>query len=182
MRFKTIRWGAALAFLLLAGCATQKPSPVARLGLKLAPAALGESISLQQHLTVERGGRIDELDAAIEIDAARVGMVGLAFGQRVLTIDYDGKELKTWRHLMLPAQVRGEDVLEDMQLALWPVGAVAAQLPPGWHIEETGMLRRLYLGDELVTTVAYSATPRWNGTIKMDNLRYKYRLTIQSAQ
>lgn len=182
MNIKIIRCGAALAMLLLAGCAAQKPAPVARLGLKLAPAALGDSISLQQHLTVERGGRIDELDAAIEVDAANVGMVGLAFGQRVLTIDYDGKELTTWRHVMLPAQVRGEDVLEDMQLALWPVAAVAAALPSGWRIEENGMLRRLYLGDELVTTVAYSATPRWSGTIKMDNLRYKYRLTIQSAQ
>ena len=182
MTIKTIRCCAALAILLLAGCATQKPAPVARLGLKLAPAALGDSISLQQHLTVERGGRIDELDAAIEVDPASVSMVGLAFGQRVLTIDYDGKELKTWRHLMLPAQVRGEDVLEDMQLALWPVAAVAAKLPAGWRIEENGMQRRLYLGEELVTTVAYSATPRWNGTIKMDNLRYKYRLTIQSAQ
>ena len=173
--------GVVLAFLL-AGCATQKPAPLARLGLTLAPSALGEAISLQQHLTVERGGRIDELDAAIEVDASHVEMVGLAFGQRVLSVDYDGKTLKTWRHVMLPAQVRGEDVLEDIQLALWPVEAVAASLPAGWRIEEAGMLRRLYLGQELVTTVAYSATPRWSGTIKMDNLRYKYRLTIQSAQ
>jgi hypothetical protein len=182
MKINSIRCCAALALLLLAGCATQKTAPVARLGLKLAPAALGESISLQQHLTVERNGRIDELDAALEIDPAHVEMVGLAFGQRVLTVNFDGKELKTWRHLMLPKQVRGEDVLEDMQLALWPVEAVAAGLPAGWRVEESGMLRRLYLGEELVTTVAYSAQPRWNGLITMDNLRYKYRLTIQSAQ
>jgi hypothetical protein len=170
-----------LALVLLAGCATQKPAPVARLGLKLAPAALGESLSLQQHLTVERNGRIDELDAAIEVDAAHVDMVGLAFGQRVLSLKYDGKELTSWRHLMLPKQVRGEDVLEDMQLALWPVEAIAAALPAGWRVEEAGMVRRLYLGEELVSTITYSASPRWAGLIKMDNLRYKYRLTIQSA-
>ena len=169
------------AALLLAGCATV-PAPVARLNLKLAPAAMGETISLQQHLTVERGGRIDELDAAIEIDDKRVDLVGLAFGQRVLTLHYDGKELTSWRHLMLPKQVRGEDVLEDMQLALWPVQAIAAALPAGWRVQESGQERRLYRGDELVTTIAYSATPRWSGIIKMDNLRYDYRLTIQSAQ
>jgi hypothetical protein len=182
MRFDSIRRGAAVALLLLAGCAAQKPAPVVRLGLKLAPAALGETISLQQHLKVERNGRIDELDAAIEVDPGHVEMVGLAFGQRVLSVSFDGKELKTWRHVMLPKQVRGEDVLEDMQLALWPVEAVAAGLPTGWRVEENGLLRRLYLGEELVTTVSYSATPRWSGEIKMDNLRYKYRLTIQSAQ
>jgi hypothetical protein len=182
MKIKMIRAAAAVALLLLAGCATQKPAPVARLGLKLAPAALGASISLQQHMTVERNGRFDELDAAIEIDPEHVEMVGLAFGQRVLTVNYDGKALTSWRHVMLPKQVRAEDVLEDMQLALWPVEAVAAALPAGWRVEENGMLRRLYLGEELVTTVAYSAQPRWSGEIKMDNLRYKYRLTILSAQ
>lgn len=182
MKLDSMRRAAALALLLLAGCATQKTAPVARLGLKLAPATLGETISLQQHLKVERGGRIDELDAAIEIDAAHVEMVGLAFGQRVLNVRFDGSELTTWRHMMLPKQVRGEDVLEDMQLALWPVEAVAAGLPPGWRIEEKGLLRSLYLGDELVTTVTYSGKPRWSGTIAMNNLRYNYRLTIESAQ
>ena len=100
--------------LTLTGCAGTQPAPVARLGIKLAPAALGEAISLQQHLTVERNGRIDELDAALEIDAQQIEMVGLAFGQRVLSIKYDGKEMSNWRHLMLPSQVRADDVLEDM--------------------------------------------------------------------
>ncbi|HEY0061243.1 MAG TPA: DUF3261 domain-containing protein [Telluria sp.] len=168
--------------LVLGGCASTTTEPLARMGLKLAPSGLGESISLQQHLTVERNGRIDELDAALEIDPERVEMVGLAFGQRVLSINYDGKELTSWRHLMLPKQVRADDVLEDMQLTLWPVASIAASLPEGWRIEEAGPLRRLYLKDELVATITYSAQPRWSGTITMDNLRYKYKLTIQSAQ
>jgi hypothetical protein len=170
-----------LPALLLAGCVTSQPAPVARLGLNLAPSALGESISLQQHLTVERGGRIDELDAALEIDDQHVGMVGLAFGQRVLTLNYDGRKLTSWRHVMLPAQVRAEDVLEDMQLTLWPADAIARSLPAGWRIEEAGQRRTLYLNGELVATVTYSGQPRWSGTIVLDNLRYKYRLTIQSA-
>lgn len=181
MTFKTLRLLGLAASLALAGCAVTAVAPPARLGLKLAPAALGASVSLQQHLTVERGGRIDELDAALEIDASKVELVGLAFGQRVLTIRYDGKEMTTWRHLMLPSQVRADDVLEDMQLTLWPLAAIAAQLPAGWRIEESGRQRRLYLQDELVANIAYSAEPRWDGTIVMDNLRYKYKLTIQSA-
>jgi hypothetical protein len=172
---------AALA-LALGGCASTGQAPLARLGLKLAPSALGESVSLQQHLTVERGGRIDELDAALEIDPAKIEMVGLAFGQRVLSINYDGKEMTSWRHLMLPKQVRADDVLEDMQLTLWPAASIAAALPDGWRIEEAGSVRKLFLKDELVATISYAAQPRWSGTIVMDNLRYKYKLTIQSAQ
>lgn len=167
--------------LTLAGCASTGTAPLARLGLKLAPSQLGEAVSLQQHLTVERGGRIDELDVALEIDASHIEMVGLAFGQRVLSIAYDGKEMTSWRHLMLPRQVRADDVLEDMQLTLWPVAAIAASLPPGWRIEEHGAVRKLFLDDALVATITYAGQPRWNGTIVMDNLRYQYKLTIQSA-
>ena len=141
--------GAVLATLALAlaGCAAPPAGP-ARLGLKLAPAALGESISVQQHLKVERGGRIDELDAALEVDPAQVRLVGLAFGQRVLSLNYDGKELTSWRHMMLPTQVRAEDVLEDMQLTLWPAAAIAQALPAGWRIEDKGLRRTLYLDDD----------------------------------
>ncbi len=169
-----------LALAALAGCASA-PAPVARLGLKLAPAALGEAVSVQQHLKVERGGRIDELDAALEVDASHLQLVGLAFGQRVLSLHYDGKEMTTWRHVMLPAQVRADDVLEDMQLTLWPAAAIAAALPAGWRIEDSGLRRTLYYGADAVTQIDYSALPRWSGTVVLQNLRYQYRLTIESA-
>ena len=170
-----------LALLTLAGCATAPPAGPARLGLKLPPAALGESISLQQHLTVERNGRTDELDAALEVDPTHVELVGLAFGQRVLSLGYDGRELTSWRHPMLPAQVRAEDVLEDVQLTLWPADAIARALPAGWRVEDDGLRRTLYLDGEAVTTLTYSSMPRWTGTVVLENWRYKYRLTIQSA-
>jgi hypothetical protein len=179
-KFALPRLAALTAILSLAACTATAPQP-ARLGLRLAPSALGESISVQQHLTVERGGRTDELDAALEADANQLDLVGLAFGQRVLSLRYDGKAITEWRHPMLPAQVRAEDVLEDLQLTLWPAAAVAAALPPGWRVEDDGLRRTLYLQDAVVATISYSAMPRWSGTVVLDNLRYKYRLTIQSA-
>ena len=89
--------------------------------------------------------------------------------------------MTSWRHLMLPAQVRAEDVLEDMQLTLWPREAIAQALPAGWRIEDSGLRRTLFLHDEAVTVIDYSGMPRWSGTVVLDNLRYRYRLTIQNA-
>ena len=166
---------------VLAGCASAPPAPPARLGLKLAPAALGTAISVQQHLKVERNGRTDDLDVALQVEPEAVDVVGLAFGQRVLSLHYDGKELTSWRHVMLPSQVKAEDVLEDMQLTLWPADAIAAALPPEWRIAEQGLHRTLYLGDEAVMQITYSGQPRWSGTVVLENLRYHYRLTIQFA-
>lgn len=172
--------GMVLALALLAGCAGAPP-PAARLGLKLAPAALGASISVQQHLTVARAGRIDEMDVALQVEPDAIDAVGLALGQRVLSLHYDGKELKEWRHLMLPSQVKAEDVLEDIQLTLWPVEAVATALPAGWNIAEVGLQRTLTLDGQPVMLIRYSGQPRWSGTVVLDNLRYHYRLTIQFA-
>lgn len=172
---------ALAALAILAGCATTPP-PQARLGLKLPPAALGASISVQQHLKVERGGRTDDLDVALQVEPEAIDVVGLAFGQRVLTMHYDGKELTSWRHVMLPSQVRPEDVLEDMQLTLWPAEAIASALPEGWRVAEQGATRTLYLANEPIMKISYSGTPRWSGTVVLENLRYHYKLTIQFAQ
>lgn len=170
---------ASLGASAFAACA---PGPQAtRVGLKLAPASLGASISLQQRLRVEREGRIDELDAAFEVDPDQINLVGLALGQRILTLHYDGTHLRSWRHPALPTQLRGEDVLEDIQLTLWPAEAIREALPSGWSIEENGRRRTLLLDGARVMVVEYSGEPRWNGEIRLVNLRYHYRLTIQSA-
>jgi len=169
-----------LLAVLLAACASTPPAP-ARLGLRLAPAALGESISVQQQLTVERAGTTNDLVAALEVDPQQVSLVGLALGMRVLSLGFDGRELTEWRHPMLPAQVRAADVLEDLQLTLWPVEAIAAALPAGWKIEEQGLQRTLSRDGEVVATIRYSGMPRWQGTAVLDNVRYRYRLSVVSA-
>jgi Protein of unknown function (DUF3261) len=180
--------------LALAGCSTaptaanQAASLPARLGLKLSPASLGQTLSLQQHLKVERAGRTDELDTALEIDADQLTLVGLAFGQRVMTLQYDGRELKTWRHVMLPSQVRGEDVLEDMQLTLWPAAAIRAALPSGWDLQDgppsapgAHWQRTLSFEAQPIMVIDYAGPQRWGAQVVLNNLRYHYRLTITSA-
>ena len=172
---------AALLIFAAAGCEKNLPG-YGRIGLKLPPAALGASISLQQHLTVERDGRIEELDAALEVDSERIDLVGMALGQRILSLHYDGKTLQTWRQPGIAERLRGEDVLEDLQLTLWPAAEIRAALPAGWRIEESGNRRTLLADDVPVTIIEYrGAEPRWTGTIELTNLRYHYRLTIQSV-
>jgi hypothetical protein len=173
-------WLMALGTLIVGGCAVPAHQP-ARLGLKLAPSALGESISLQQHLTVERNGRIDELEAVLEVDPRRLDLVGLVLGQRVLTLHYDGQMLSAWRHPLFPAVVRDEDILEDLQLILWPADALQQALPDGWRIEENGPRRTLLIGETPVTVIRYSGQRRWSGKVELSNLRYQYRLIIQSV-
>lgn len=173
--------------MLLSGCSTtpatpaSAPAPSVRLHLQLSPASLGASLSLQQHLTVERAGRTDEIDTVLEIEPDHLDLVGLAFGQRVMSLHYDGKELKTWRHFMLPKEVQGEDVLQDVQLTLWPAAALRAALPPGWELEENDMQRTLLLHREVIAQIDYPDRKAWGGKVVLTNFRYLYKLTIQSV-
>jgi hypothetical protein len=169
---------AVCAVLSLVACAHAQ---AARLGLKLPPSALGQTITLQQQLHVEREDGSRDLQMVIDIDEDHVEMVGLAFGQRVLTAYYDGKTLKEQRHFLLPSQVRSEDILEDIQLTYWPAEAIRDALPAGWRIEEEENRRTLLLDDKPVMVIEYGAKPRWNGKVELSNLRYGYRLTIQSV-
>ena len=171
--------GIAAGVVLLAACAAHTQS--ARLGLQLPPVTFGGMISLHQQLIVERDGLSSELEAALEIDPQRIDLVAITLHQRVLSLHFDGRALQSWRHPALPAELRAEDVLEDLQLTLWPAEIIAAALPAGWRIEENGLRRILRQGGQPVSEIDYSGTPRWLGTIVMNNLRYRYRLTIQSV-
>jgi hypothetical protein len=168
-----------LAALVLTDCAATPAPP--RLGLKLTPAAFQGAVSLQQRLVLERDGRIDAIDAALEVDAERVDLVGFTVGQRIFSLHYDGKELQSWRHPAVPLELRGEEVLEDLQLTLWPSEAIAQALPVGWGIEEAGRRRTLSFNEVPVMMIDYSGEPRWLGQIAVNNLRYHYRLTILSV-
>jgi hypothetical protein len=172
--------------ILLSGCATQRPlqqttPPPARIGLKLAPATLGQSLSLQQHLIVERAGHTHQLDTVLEINPQHLELVGLAFGQRVMTISYDGNNLQTWRHPYMPAQISGESVLEDIELTLWPTQAIRHALPVGWSIVDNHKRRIIYLNQVPIVIINYPSGRRWGSDVVLTNLRYHYRLTIQSV-
>ena len=164
----------------LFGCAAAPAQP-ARLGLKLAPATLGVTLSLQQHLSIERQGRVDELDAALEIDPERLDMVGLALGQRILALHYDGRSLDSWRHPRVPEQLRVEDVLEDLQLTLWPIEVMRKPCRPAGASPKMVVGGHLRLVELPVLVIDYSGEPRWQGKIELNNFRYRYRLTIQSV-
>jgi Protein of unknown function (DUF3261) len=174
------RAGFVWASLILIGCAGVATS-AGRIGLRLPPAALGASVNLQQHLTVERGGHVDELDAALEIDAERIDLIGLALGQRVLSLHYDGNTLRSWGHPTTAPPPPSEKRVGGVQLALWPVEQIRTALPEGWRIEENGLRRTLIAGEVPVAVIQYSGEPRWSGTIELTNLHYHYRLTIRSV-
>jgi hypothetical protein len=105
----------------------------------------------------------------------------MAFGQRMLTLRYDGVKLHEQRNPMLPRDVRGADILTDLQMALWPAEAVRAALPPDWTLSDSDTLRTLSKNSREMVTISYDAVPRWKSVVTLRNIEYNYRLVIRSV-
>jgi hypothetical protein len=179
---------AALLLGVLAGCAaTPRPPPPAPgeplPELRLAPAALGATVSLSQRLVfaheADPGGP-RSLEALLEVDPALLQLAGFALGQRILTLRWDGATLNEERGSELPAQFQSAPVLRDVQLVYWPASAVRANLPPGWTLEDGPGQRTLSKNGRKWVTVHYDGEPRWEGRTQLTNLSEHYRLTIES--
>lgn len=168
-----------LALLLLAGCAHPRPqAPRQELPpLRLSPAALGETISVQQRLHFSFGSQRRELDALLEVDAQEVRLLVLALGQSGVRLSWDGQTLQQQRAAWLPPAVRGERVLDDLQFVRWPVEAIRAALPEGWQLQQSPGVRTL-LHNGTAWLVATELSPQ---RVRLENLAEGYQLEIESA-
>ncbi len=171
-----------LAFAcLLAACASHGPvvrSQVELPPLRLSPAALGKSLSLQQRLHFAFGTQQRDLDALLETDPGEVRLLVQAMGQSGVRLSWDGKELQEQRAPWLPPAVRGERVLDDLQFVLWPADAIRTALPSGWTLEERGGERSLQHGGRVWLRSSGDAA---NGNAMLENLAEGYRLQIESV-
>ena len=160
----------------LAGCVTARPVSQGSPQLRLAPALLGRTLNLQQHITVTAPGHEQAIDVLLEADAAHVQLGVVAMGQVAARLSWDGVTLTEDRASWWPQVVSGARILSDLQLTLWPVDAIRAALPPGWELVRQGNVRTLSQ-DGVVVTVVTRTSPQ---VVELDQLREHFKLKIES--
>lgn len=170
-----------LSATLLAGCASVRPKPAGLPPLRLPPAALGGARwALNQRLSVTRLDAPDappqRVDAQLQLDASGLLLAGFAFGQRVLLMQWDGKDLNVQRHPMLPAEVDADRVLRDLCLTFWPAEAIRAALPEGWTWVATADGQQLQQAGEARLMLRRPGA----NIVEIVNLAEGYRLLIES--
>lgn len=176
----------ALSLFGLCACSTPRSEPLPLFGLS--PAALGSTLSTAQHLVITFDGATmatdlpPALDTLLEVQPDRLRLAALAWGKRILTLEWDGVQLQTQRHIPLPAQLDEKRILRDIQLAYWPLPALQAALPKGWTLQDDGTQRRLLWQGEPMVTVRNQMTPPWLGRTELHNHKEGYRLTLDNLQ
>lgn len=170
-----------LAAALLTACASAPLKPGGLPPLRLPPAALGDAhYALSQRLSVTRLDRPEappqRVEVQLQLDASGLLLAGFALGQRVLLMQWDGKELQVQRHRMLPAEVDTDRMLRDLCLTFWPAEAVRAALPEGWAWVETAGGQALQQAGQARLVLRRPAA----NIVEIVNTAEGYRLLIES--
>ena len=145
--------------------------------LRLSPAALPTPMALQQRLTFSHGQRTQTVAALVESDASATRVVVHAQGQVALRLDWDGKDLQQQRASWLPAALDGERVLNDLQLAYWPLAAIRAALPDSWSASEHEGERSLDKGGVRIVSIRHVSP----NLVELQQHSLGYSLRIESA-
>nr|WP_254068002.1 DUF3261 domain-containing protein [Acidovorax sp. SRB_14] len=124
--------------------------------LALSPAALGCAVSVQQRLTVLPPNQApQELEALLEVDAQVVRLAIFHMGQRMGTLLWNGQKFDQQLSRWWPAQLAPQQVLSDLQLALWPANAVQQAVQSPWRVAVDASSRQLVRGDHVQKLVRY---------------------------
>ncbi len=178
-----------LLLLLVQACAASPPTDGAKAfvaaGVVLArpsPASLGRSVEAVQLITARRGGETQTFEARLSVSAEALLLVANdAFGQRLLTLRWDGRNLvETDRAGWLPERITGDNILADVFLVHWPREALQAGLQ-GAELRETDGTRSVFRDGREVIRITRSGDG-WSGESRLENRDWHYELLIRSAE
>jgi hypothetical protein len=147
----------------------------------LPPEALGASVRAVQQWHIISGGRSFLLLSVLDVSPHALTLVGLSgFGYRVITLQYDGAELREEHDPRIARELHGPRILRQLQLIYWPKDAVLHALPPGWHVEDRGAERIVMNTGEIIVHIRCDGENRWQGHCEYEDRRSGYHLTIDS--
>jgi hypothetical protein len=151
--------------------------------LKIALAALGEHM-VEQQLVMRWPGGERAMDAILEIAGGRLRLVMLAFGMRITSLEYDGKELAEQR--FVPHAPDGARILNDLLLIAAPLEDLRRALPPGTSVSEArenGRMRReIVMDGATLAVIDYETESPWKGKVTFAHLAIGYELILESHE
>jgi len=149
----------------------------------LPPASLGASHQVTQLLHGEYADKSFSLQCAITTNADKLSVICLtSMGLRAFTLNYDGKQLTEQRAPQLPDALRAEQLLNDLQLAFWPLSAIQQSWRnAGVQVTEPYPgTRRVERNGTIISEVHYSRDP-WEGRVWLHQNQIGYSLYIESS-
>jgi len=164
----------------------------------LPPASLGHELAVLQSLHVTVGDANHELLAQMEVSQEQLVLVGMTTSSIPLfTLSYSQAGIALEKSPLLIGQkvdaIAAENILADIQLALWPEGIVRQSLRSESSLDEgAGVVFKGYVegdqrfrdvidNDELVLRISYS-TAGSQAVHVIENFSRGYRIVVTTLQ
>lgn len=184
----TVAVWALLLSSLLAGCSWLQPAGSAPLPgggwwRPLSPALLSTDFALLQRVDGEFGGRRASWLFSLEKRGDRLALAATtADGNVLFQLTQQGEQVTITPSPLLPPQWQPEVVLMELQLALWPLPAIAANLPPTllWRERANGFaLQGADAAEDDATEIAVERAARapWQQPVRLTRRHYHYQVT-----
>ncbi|MDR2207508.1 MAG: DUF3261 domain-containing protein [Azoarcus sp.] len=147
--------------------------------MKVAPEILGTR-TVEQRLTIVWPGEQRVLEAVLDIQPGKMTVIGLTFGARLFSFDYDGKKITVTQPL--PRGMSAQRIINDLLLAYAPLDVLTAALPTDWSVREEQGRRRVFRDEALAISIHYVEGSLWQGRVVLDNHALHYQLTLDSRE
>ncbi|MDR3056273.1 MAG: DUF3261 domain-containing protein [Zoogloeaceae bacterium] len=179
-----------LAVATLGGCATASLLDNMALApdvLTIAPEVLGGR-TVEQRLSMRWSGGERSMETVVEIADGKLNLVALAFGMRLVSLEYDGITVDETRQT--PMAPPGKRMVNDLLLVAAPLEDLRRALPEKWTVTErqaseagAAFLRREISenGKTQVVIDYFSGSP-WQGRVMVEHRALGYQLILDSHE
>lgn len=170
-----------LIALLVSLCGCQLWAPPGESSRLLAP-PFGEHREIQRDLEIRFGEHIHNAQARLSLtpDSTHI-VITNDRDELMVEMRYQQGRLQTRRTPHLPPAVSGDDLIADLQLALWPLARLRAGLTPGWTLAADDEGRILRFNGATEARVDYQHKEPSSRPLPVYNARHDYLLILSPA-
>ncbi len=174
----------SLLLLTLSSCALLQPQGSAPLPgggrwQPLSPALLPVDFDALQRIDFEIGEQRAVWLFSMEKRGDRLALVATTpDGTALFQLQQHGTTVTITPSPLLPPQWKPEIVLMELQLALWPSAAIAANLPPALQWQPTASGFELRRADTVETAIERAADEAWRQPVALTQRRWNYHYRV----
>ena len=145
-------------------------------------ATFGEHRHIERDLEIRVGEHIHIARAVLALtpDATRITITDQR-DRLMVEMRYGQGRLNVKRTPYLPAEVSADDLIADLQLALWPLERLRAGLTPGWTLAADDEGRILRFNGTTEAQVDYQSDEPSSRPLPVYNARHDYLLILSPA-
>jgi hypothetical protein len=119
------------------------------------PADLGQNINITQVVANKADNKSQVMLIAWSVNNGIMDLIGLTItGQKILHLNYDGKNLVEEYSQFLKAPINGRTVVSQIQFSYWPLDKIQQQLTGSpWMLVQNQQQREITFKGNTVTTI-----------------------------